>query len=450
MHAFAVRAGLRFHLPVTARQRAATTKLSVRRAATVRSSSARFCGECGTALEGATTASSAGLEPGEVEAPPSAVTSVTALAHGPTQIDGSDNPLQRSPELAAASRARLHIVEEVAPRLGTRGRDSGAGHSGRSDRCSPCDPWRRQEQANDTSGHDLLSLANGALGRLATANRQAQADLAQTLSPDSAAQLNQDGAAIVSYADGSAAQLRRLARPSAEQVAHSQVLLTFVAANRAYGTTIQEYAEQSVDIAALQSSAAAIANAVRAADAQLPPAARLPSPTVFDVSATGATGADPHADFGDDKPGSDSQVDLRLRSRLFFGRSKSDARSGDGVRPKRRQRQDSSAAAIAEAERFTALRRQSLASALRLEAPAGYARAQALLVQSLRLSIADDEALMLWARARQRGANPQTFLDRANAIGAQATAAKKRFLALYGPLRRASTGKPASRLPDGY
>jgi hypothetical protein len=412
--------------------------------------SARFCGECGTVLEGATTASSDGREPGEVDAPPPGVTPATPLPPEPTQI-GSD---QSAPEESGA-KPPPPVRDDTPWRKSRRGWALLAGIvalviAGGATAAVLATRGDGKSKSTTLRGTTFWSLANGALGRLATANQQAQADLAQTLLPDSATQLNQDGAAIVFSADRTAAQLRRLAHPSTEQVSQSHVLLTVLAANRAYGTIIQEYAQQSVDIAAVQSSAAAAADAVRAADSELPPTARLPSPTVFNVSAPAPTESTPTQTMATTVQSQTaesiyvSEVDAGLAAaHQTLGRVAAFV-------PNVVNEKIESAAAIVEAERFTALRKRTLASVLGLQAPARFALAHAVLVQSLRLSIADDQALILWARARQRGADPQTFLDRANRMGAEATAAKKRFLAIYGPLRRAATGKPASSLPDGY
>jgi hypothetical protein len=129
------------------------------------------------------------------------------------------------------------------------------------------------------------STANSGVRGLATANQQAQTDLAQTPATGTGNQLYRDGATIASYADAATARLRTLARLSAAQIADRHVLQSFVAANRHYATTIEQYAQQKADFSEVQSAAAAAAAADTVAAGVLPPAAQLPPPSVFTVSA---------------------------------------------------------------------------------------------------------------------------------------------------------------------
>ena len=52
--------------------------------------------------------------------------------------------------------------------------------------------------------------------------------------------------------------------------------------------------------------------------------------------------------------------------------------------------------------------------------------------------------------ARQRQLDSALHLVAPDQIGAQATPAKRQFMAAYAPLRRTVTGKTAASLPNGY
>jgi hypothetical protein len=124
---------------------------------------------------------------------------------------------------------------------------------------------------------------------------------------------------------------------------------------------------------------------------------------------------------------------LALRS--FIPRASSDAIS----RP----------AAVAAARSYLAQRQLELNRAEALQVPPAFAPAQALLIQSLRLSVQDDEALLAWAIARRDGSgNAQAAFAQANQLGAQATATKKQFLRAYGRARQQETGQSPASLPD--
>jgi hypothetical protein len=105
--------------------------------------------------------------------------------------------------------------------------------------------------------------------------------------------------------------------------------------------------------------------------------------------------------------------------------------------------------ATTRANGYFSSRDAAVRTVLQMQPPAAFLTVQRLLLRSLRLSRSDDQALQAWVNARAAG-NAQSQLDAVNRIGAQASVAKKRFLAVYGPLRRNVTGKPASSLPDNY
>ena len=111
----------------------------------------------------------------------------------------------------------------------------------------------------------------------------------------------------------------------------------------------------------------------------------------------------------------------------------------------------SPAAAVSLASAFVDARRSALAAAQSLNAPPGFVQAQEQLVRSLELSISDDQALYFWAVDRLNGSSAASAdFNRANQLGAQATAAKQQFLAVYGAQRQAAVGLDPSTLPTSY
>jgi hypothetical protein len=109
----------------------------------------------------------------------------------------------------------------------------------------------------------------------------------------------------------------------------------------------------------------------------------------------------------------------------------------------------SPSAAVALARSYADQRRLELATARALTAPPAFASAHGLLIRSLQISIADDQALVRWTLARRDGSgNAQTAFERANRIGAQATALKQQFLRVYARQRQTATGRSPASLPD--
>jgi len=105
--------------------------------------------------------------------------------------------------------------------------------------------------------------------------------------------------------------------------------------------------------------------------------------------------------------------------------------------------------AVALARSYADQRRLELAKARALTVPPAFASAQALLIRSLQASVADDEALVAWTVARRDGSgNAQAAFDRANRIGAHATALKQQFLRAYAQQRQTATGRSPASLPD--
>jgi hypothetical protein len=288
------------------------------------------------------------------------------------------------------------------------------------------------------------SVNSRALRGLASADRTAQTDLAKAPTAGGSSPLYEDGATIVSYADEAATELRALTRLSAAQSNDRRVLQSFIAANRRYGEAIQRYA-QGGDFAAVQSAAARAAAADRVARSVLRSSAQLLSPAIFTISPPQAqTTTTTPAPAPASAVAYVNQVDALLRS------SHHRLEQVKSFAPSVVSGQLSGSDAVNEAEALVAARQQALQAALQLQPPREFARAQELLVRSLRISLSDDQALVSWVRARNGGGGAQAELDRVNAIGSQATTAKRQFLAVYGPLRQAATGKHPSSLPDSY
>ena len=108
-------------------------------------------------------------------------------------------------------------------------------------------------------------------------------------------------------------------------------------------------------------------------------------------------------------------------------------------------------AAVNLASAFVDARRSSLGAVQSLSAPPGFVQAQQQLVRSLELSVSDDQALYAWAADRLNGSSAASAdFNRANQLGAQASAAKKQFLAVYGAQRQAALGLDPSTLPTSY
>ena len=309
------------------------------------------------------------------------------------------------------------------------------------------------EPRNATTLDDTAfwEAVNSALGGLTAANLQAQTNLALSHPTGTEDQLYGNGTTILSTADSAADQLRALVNLSPAQVAQRDALLAFLAANGRYGTTVQQYALQFADFVEVQAAAADAAVAHTAATSALPPEAQLPSSSLFTLStpqepeetptpAPVPPPAEPQpsaTDYVNDIDGLLSASQQTRQQVIAFVPS---VLRGD----------ISGAVAITQAEAFTADREQALERVLASQPPAEFARAQRLLIRSLQLSIADDRALVAWAKVRNNGGDGQGELERVNEIGAEASAVKRQFLGLYGRLRQTATGKASSSLPDGY
>ena len=301
------------------------------------------------------------------------------------------------------------------------------------------------------------NTANSAVRDLAAADQLMQAHLAQGASPASADQLEADGVKVISYADAASTKLRSLTHPSTAQVTYIEALTPFIAADRSYGTAVVHYARQMGNFGEVQLSASAVAAAERTSARALPQAAQLPALSVFIVSApqlpartqTQTTQAQTTQPTTTAQAQAPASVYVRQVDALLAASSRT-LRQVRAFVPSVSSRQVRVPEAIAEAQGFVVARKLTLETALRIAAPDGFANAQALLVQSLRLSVADDQALRTWVKAFESHGDAQTELNRVNEMGVATTAAKQKFLATYGPARQAATGLSPSTLPDSY
>jgi len=396
---------------------------------------ARFCGECGAALEA----------PAAVLSSEPPYHAATAVASAPTLVVEAPAVAATLPPVAVASppiaqaprrRRRWPVVAAFVVMLG-----GGAAvllvsgvippHHGRTT-LADADFWRA------ANGHAALDL--GAV------DRTAQDDVSVATPTEESNALYDDGATMASYAAEAADELRALTGLTAAQTADRRVLQTLIASNRTYAIALEGYARQNVSLDDLQSAATAVGAAARVAASVLPSEAQLPSEGVFVLAAPAppvtATPSTP-TDVG--TPGAYVEaVDVLLND------SHRTLTAVKAFAPAVANGQLDNGSAVVEINRIISARQRQLDDALRLAAPAGFATVQALLVRSLRLSLQDDEALAGWVNERGAGGNSQAALDDANAIGAQATLAKKRFIAAYARLRQAATGKTAASLPNGY
>jgi hypothetical protein len=106
--------------------------------------------------------------------------------------------------------------------------------------------------------------------------------------------------------------------------------------------------------------------------------------------------------------------------------------------------------AAREAEGFVNERQNALQTVNALNTPPRFQHVQQLLVQSLQLSIADDQALADWASAKANGSSGQAEFDLANSIGRQASDEKRQFLTAYRPLATRALGAPDTSIPNGF
>jgi len=266
-----------------------------------------------------------------------------------------------------------------------------------------------------------------------------------------------DGSRIMQAADDATTYLRSLNDLSEEDRRAAAMLLGVVAVNRRFGEALAGFDSTDESEVALQSAAVESRTALAAVRSRLPQELRLPSDATFialraapsvtttettETTATTETMTAPQPNVAvvyvqqvDGLLRESHTVVLGLRS--FIPRAASGAMARD--------------AAVATAQSYLTQRRRELAQAQSLAPPPAFARAHALLVQSLQSSVADDEALVDWTVARRDGSgNAQAALDEVNRIGAEATALKRQFLRTYGAARQAATGRSPAGLPDAF
>jgi len=260
-----------------------------------------------------------------------------------------------------------------------------------------------------------------------------------------------DGSRIVRVADEASVYLRALSGLSPQQTGEVQLLLALVAANRGYGQAFAAFRSDNGDGEfALDGAAAELRAAIATAEIRLPAGLQLPSPTTIitlrlppSTPATTTTTATPPApDLG---PVYVRQVDALLQQshavvvalRSFIPRAASGAINRS--------------AAVTLARSYVEQRRLELEQARALTVPSAFTSAQQLLVSSLQVSLADDQALVIWAVARRDGSgDARAAFARVNRLGAQATALKQQFLSVYGPRRQAATGLSPGGLPHTF
>jgi hypothetical protein len=257
-----------------------------------------------------------------------------------------------------------------------------------------------------------------------------------------------DGDRIVRIADQASARLRALSGLSQKQRDQVQVLLTLVAANRLYGQSFGAYAPEDIQGQLALDQAAAAARAAIASDENVLPAElRLPSQTAFislrppSPPPSTTTSATPSPSVS--AVAYVDQVDglLRQSHAVLLALNSFVPRAASGA--------ISRSAAVAVARSYTEQRRLELAQARALTVPPAFAPAHGLLIRALQASLADDQALVAWTVARRDGSGTaKAEFDRANRIGAQATALKQQFLRAYGQQRQAATGRSPTSLPD--
>jgi hypothetical protein len=296
-----------------------------------------------------------------------------------------------------------------------------------------------------SEGAFVRQVNENVLGRLGQADETAAQNASTT---DGAFTRAADGGRIVRVADEASVYLRALSGLSGQQKGQVQLLLAFVAANRRFGQAFATYApEDSQGQLALDQAAAATRAAIATAESGLSAELQLPSQTAFislrppSPPPSSTTSATPSASVSavvyveqvDGLLRQSHDVVLALNS--FVPRAASDAISRSE--------------AVALARSYAFKRSLELARARALTVPPAFALAQSLLIRSLQASVADDQALVAWTVARRDGSgNAQAAFDRANRIGAQATALKQQFLRVYGQQRQAATGRSPASLPD--
>jgi hypothetical protein len=256
-----------------------------------------------------------------------------------------------------------------------------------------------------------------------------------------------DGGRIVRVADEATVYLRAMSGLSGKQRGQVQLLLTLVAANRRYGQAFGAYTPEDIQgQLALDQAAAAARAAIASAEGALPAELQLPSQTAF-ISLRPPSPPPPSSTT----PASVSavvyvaQVDglLRQSHAVVLALNSFVRRAASGA--------ISRSAAVVLARSYADQRRLELAQARALTVPPAFVPAHGLLIRSLQASVADDQALVAWTVARRDGSgNAQVAFDRANRIGAQATALKQQFLRVYGQQRQTTTGRSPASLPGTF
>jgi hypothetical protein len=289
------------------------------------------------------------------------------------------------------------------------------------------------------------SAANGALGPLDQADETA-AENARTT--DGALTRAADGGLIVRVADEASVHLRALSGLSGQQKGEVQLLLAFVAANRRYGQAFGAFTgTDNQSQLALDSAAAAARAAIATAESGLSPDLRLPSQTAF-ISLRPPS-PPPSSTTSATPPASVSAVVYVGQVDGLLHQSHAVVLALNSFVPRAASGAISRSAAVTLARSYADQRRQELAQARALTVPPAFALAEGLLIRSLQASVADDQSLVAWTVARRDGSgNAQAAFDRANRIGAQATALKQQFLRVYGQQRQATTGRSPASLPD--
>jgi hypothetical protein len=292
----------------------------------------------------------------------------------------------------------------------------------------------------------VLQVNENALGPLGRADETA-AEHASTA--DGASARSEDASRIVRIADEASAYLGSLSGLSGEQKGQVQVLLAFVAANRRYGQALAAFAPTNNQAQLALEGAAAAARAV-IATGSLPADLRLPSQTAF-ISSPSVSPLPKKSTPAATEPAPEvprayvQQVDRLLREShavvlalsSFVSRAASNAIGRNE--------------AVALARSFAAKRRSELVDTQALIVPPTFAPAHGLLIRALQASLADDRALVAWTVARRDGSGEaQAAFDRANRIGAQASALKRQFLRVYGQQRQSATGLTSATLPDTF
>jgi hypothetical protein len=258
-----------------------------------------------------------------------------------------------------------------------------------------------------------------------------------------------DGGRIVQVSDETSSYLRALSGLSGQQTSQVQLLLALVAANRRYGQAFAAFAPTNNEgQLALERAVAAARAAIATAEGGLSADLELPSPTAF-ISSFSAS--PPPSSTTATPPASDLAVVYVRQVDGLLRQSHAVVLALNSFVPRAARNAISRGEAVGIARSFADKRRLELAQARALTVPQTFALAQGLLIRSLQASFADDQALIAWTVARRDGSGDvQAAFERANRLGAQATALKQQFLRVYGQQRQATTGRSPASLPDTF